>query len=276
MAIALALLSAVAFGVADFWGGLLSRRAPVWAVTFVMQIVACVVVMGFHLVNPVTPTSTAFGWSALAGLANGIGTVFLYRGLATGRMGVVAPVSGALAALVPIAIGVALGERPSMLAWLGVAAAIPGIWFVAQEPADTEASGRTGFNDGLMAGVSFGLLFAFLGQIPDGSGWLPVVVSEAVAAVIVVVVAIAIGQSWLPRDGASWQAALTGVLVAIAMVSFLAATQRGYLSTAAVLSSLYPGFTVLLAAVVLRERIHGLRAVGLALCGVAVALVAVG
>lgn len=276
MSVLFALASAVAFGISDFLGGMLSRRLSVWKVAFAMQLTATTLLLGFSIADPVLPTMAAVWWAVGAGSANGIGTVSLYRGLAIGRMGVVAPVSGALAATFPVFVGVALGERPSTWAWLGVALALPGIWLVARTPPTATDGSYSGLAEGLVAGANFGFLFVFLAQIPPDSGWLPLAITEGLAAVIVVVVAQAAGQPWVPGDRELWPAVVLGVLVAGAMVAFVAATQRGYLSISSVLSSLYPGVTVVLAILINQERVHRAQLVGLLLCGVAVGLVATG
>lgn len=277
MAVLLALVAAVAYGVADFVGGVASKRAPVWAVASVVQVVGTLAILVLHLLAPAVPTAADLVWAALAGAANGVGTFFLYRGLASGRMGVVAPVSGVGAALVPTGIALALGERLPPLVWVGLLAAIPGIWLVAREPVAASAGGtRTGFLDGVLAGLGFGLLFAGLGQVPESAGWLPLALNQAVACVVIVGAAVVLRAPWFPRQPAAWLGAVSGVLAAVATGGFVLAAQRGYLAVAAVLTSLYPAVTVVLAATLLREHIHAGRVAGLGLCGLAVVLVALG
>lgn len=276
MGVILALIAAFSFGLADFLGGVLSKRFAVWTVAFVMQVAATASLLVMAVLQPVAPGREALVWGGLAGLANGVGTVFLYRGLAIGRMGVVAPVSGALAATIPVLVGVLSGERPSLLAWVGVLLALPGIWLVARTPETETQAPYSGAREGLAAGICFGVLFVFLARIPTGTGWLPLAVSESLAGAIVAVVAVLIGQRWLPRERGLWPAVPLGVVVAIAMVAFVSATHHGYLSITSVLSSLYPGVTVLLAVTLTREAVHRVQVIGLCLCAVAVALVASG
>jgi drug/metabolite transporter (DMT)-like permease len=208
-------------------------------------------------------------------VGSGTGGAFLYRGFATGRMGVVAPVSAVGAALLPVVVGVAAGERPAPLVWAGIAAALPGIWLVSREPAGT---GRRalGLADGVLAGLGFGLLFAATGQVPEEAGIWPLVVTQAVAVVAVVVTAMALRSRWMPDHPSQAWGLVAGFLATVAMVCFLLATQTGLLTVAAVLTSLYPAFTILLAFTVLREHIHRGQALGLALCAMTVALVAAG
>lgn len=281
MSVLLALLGAVSYGLSDFVGGLASRRTSAWAVAFVATLAGALLVAGVALLLGGEPTRSDLLWGAAAGLGNGMGTGFLYRGLSAGRMAVVAPLSGVGAALVPVVVGVATGERPGLLVWLGIAAALPGIWCVASEPRDelspTPSAGLAeGVVDGVLAGVGFGALFACLGQVPESAGLLPLAVNQLVGLVVVAALAAGLRAAWLPRDPAAWWGGVSGALGVAATVAFLLAAQRGSLAVSGVLASLYPAFTILLAASVLRERIHGLQAFGLVLCGLAVSLVAAG
>ena len=279
-AILLALGAAVAYGLSDFVGGVSSKKASPWSVALVAQLAGGVVVLGLSSVLDGSPTGTDLAWAVVAGVANGIGTGFLYRGLSSGRMGVVAPVSGVGAALVPVVVGLISGERPSALVWLGIVAALPGIWLVARvsQPEDVGGDRPTGSGvlDGVLAGLGFGSLFAVLAQIPESAGFLPLALNQLVAGVVVVVMALAMRAAWVPRQPAAAFGAVSGVLGATATGAFLLATQSGFLTVTAVLASLYPAFTVLLAATILREHIHRGQAAGLVLCGLAVAMVAGG
>jgi drug/metabolite transporter (DMT)-like permease len=193
-------------------------------------------------------------------------------------MGVVAPVSGVLAVVLPVVVGVVTGERPGPLVWLGILSAVPAIWLVARDPSAGIEGGtlRSGANDGVLAGIGFGALFACLGQVSDGAGFWPLVLNQLVGVVVIATAASLLGAVWIPRHAAAWGGALAGLLGGVATAAFVVATHHGLLSVSAVLTSLYPAFTVLLAALVLRERVHRLQAWGLGLCGVAVVLVAMG
>lgn len=279
-AVLLALGSAVAYGLSDFAGGVTAKRISPWTVALVAQLGGAGVVLLFCTLTDGSPTGGDLGWAVAAGVGNGFGTAFLYRGLSSGRMGVVAPVSAVGAVLVPVTVGLLTGERPSGLVWVGMVAALPGIWLVAREPAAEDVSGAAptgpGTLDGVLAGVGFGSLFAALGQIPEEAGLVPLALNQLVAAVVIVVVAALLRAAWLPRERGALLALVPGVLGAVATGAFLLATQSGFLTVTSVLASLYPAFTVLLAATVLREHIHRAQAWGLVLCGVAVALVAAG
>jgi uncharacterized membrane protein len=280
-AVLLALLGAASYGVSDFVGGIVGKRASPWAVATAGALGGLTTATVLSLVHGGDPAPADLSWGAAAGLGNGFGTAFLYRGLATGRMGVVAPISGVLAVVIPVAVGVTAGERPGALVWLGIVSAVPAIWLVARDPKSEPVKDQTaghsgsGAGDGVIAGLGFGTLFACLGQIPDTAGFWPLICNQLVALVVISISATALSMAWIPR-GPAWGGVLAGLLGGTATASFVLASQRGLLSVSAVLASLYPAFTILLAALVLHERMHRVQAWGLALCGAAVVLVALG
>lgn len=275
----LALGAALAYGLGDFVGGFASQRVTAWSVALTAQAGGAVAVLLVSTTVDGSPTGTDLAWAVLGGVGNGLGTAFLYRGLSSGRMGVVAPVSGVAATLLPVAVGVLGGERPGALVWLGVLAALPAIWLVARRPRTTTAgapTGRAGVLDGVLAGLGFGTLFAALAEVPEEAGLLPLALNQVVAGLAIVAVAVVVRAPWVPRQRGAALGVVSGVLGATATGAFMLATREGYLAVAAVLTSLYPAVTVVLAAAVLRETIHRSQAVGLALCAAAVALVASG
>jgi drug/metabolite transporter (DMT)-like permease len=277
MTLLLSLAAAVSYGLSDFIGGVASKRVTPWTIALVGQLGGAVPFLVAGLLGGGSFGRAVLGWTVLAGLGNGLGTAFLYRGLSSGRMGVVAPVSGVGAALLPIVVGLATGERPSTLVWLGILAAIPAIWLVAREPrSSAPATAGSGLVDGVLAGVGFGTLFSALAQIPEGAGLVPLALNQLVAAAVVVLVASALRVPWLPRRPAALLGVVSGCLGAGATGLFLVASRDGRLTVAAVITSLYPAFTVLLALSILRERVHQAQAVGLGLCAVTVVLVALG
>jgi drug/metabolite transporter (DMT)-like permease len=282
VSVLLALGSAIAYGLSDFLGGLFSRRSRVWPVAVVVQASGAA---GILLAAPLfagDPSRAHLLWGLLSGLGSGLGTAFLYRGLATGRMSVVAPLSAVGAAVLPVLVGVATGERPQPMAWVGIACALPAIWLVSAGEGeegltgDPVPRGSTGVVDGIVAGLGFGLLFVALGQVPAGAGMVPAGLGMAASVLVVVALAVLQREPWVPRDRHAVSAVLVGVIAALATVLFQLATQSGLLTVTSVLSSLYPAFTVLLAVLVLREHIHRGQAVGLALAGAAITLVSLG
>jgi drug/metabolite transporter (DMT)-like permease len=275
VAIALSLLSALAYGISDFLGGIFAKRSSAWQVAIVGQTSSGVISLIAAVFVAGSPTGTDLMYGALAGLGGGFGVAFLYRGLATARMGVVAPLSAIGTALIPVIVGLTTGDRPSPMALLGVVCAFPAIVLISRVVDDNPAH-RGGVIDGILAGVGFGLLFTFLGQVGDDAGLYPLAVSQIASVLSVIITATVLGQAWLPRDRKVWGAVVMGPLGATAQGAFLYATHHGLLSIVSVISSLYPASTVLLAAVLLREKIHGWQGMGLVLAALAVALVAAG
>jgi len=275
--IPLALASALAYGAADFIGGVGARRHSPWQIAFVGQGAGGLVMLVAGLLLPGTPTAPDFAWALLAGIGSAIGGIALYRGLARGRMGLVAPISGIGAAVIPLLAGVAFGERPGWLVWIGIVAALPGIWLVSRgSDADASTDARAGLVDGVVAGAGFGVLFIALAQISDDAGLLPLAANQFVGAVATMAAAAALGQAWHPApDVLGWGTA-SGVLGAAGTLSFMLASGAAGLAIASVLTSLYPAITVLLAAAVLRERVSLGQRAGIAICTLAVAAMALG
>jgi drug/metabolite transporter (DMT)-like permease len=271
----LSLLAAASYGLSDFNGGWVSKRVSAWTVALAAQLGGVVATLAIALPSDARPSGADLAWALLAGVGNGFGTAFLYRGLSTGRMGVVAPVSGVGAALLPVVTGVLIGERPGPVVWIGIALAFPAIWFVARE-SSAAAAGSAGVVDGVLAGLGFGTLFVALSRVSEDAGLLPLALNQAAGGVVIVAVALVLRQAWLPRDPRASLGLVSGALAALATWLFMVATRGGNLTVASVVVSLYPAFTVMLAALVLRERVHRTQGVGLVLCAVAVALVAAG
>jgi len=275
VAIVLALLSALAYGISDFLGGIFSKKVSPWQIAVVAQTSSTFFNLLAALVIGGSPLASDWGWGALAGLSAGIGAVFLYRGLAGARMGVVAPLSAVGSALVPVAVGLALGERPSLLAVIGIVCAFPAMYLISLV-VDEDPSHRGGVIDGILAGLGFGLLFVFLGQMSDDAGLMPLALAQAFAVLGVVAMAVTLRQPFVPRGREPWRAVVMGPLGATATGAFLYATHHGLLSIVSVIAALYPAGTVVLATVVLRERVHAWQGVGLAFAAAAVTLVALG
>jgi drug/metabolite transporter (DMT)-like permease len=278
VSVLLALAAALAYGLSDFIGGVASRRTSAWPVAFLASVGALCGAAGLVVLVPGTPSRGDLWWGVLAGLGGGAGGAFLYRGLAAGRMGVVAPISGVGAATLPVVVGVATGERPAALVWVGLALALPGIWLVAREPSLDHDQPRSaeGVVDGVLAGIGFGVIFAAMGQVPDTAGYAPLAAAQATALIGIAVTAAMLKGSVVPRAGTDWWGFGGGLLATAAVLAFLLATQRGLLAVASVLTSLYPAFTVLLASAWLKEHVHRAQGMGLGLCAVAVICVAAG
>jgi drug/metabolite transporter (DMT)-like permease len=281
LAAALALASALSYGVSDFVGGILSRTRSIWMVAAASQLTAAVGTAVVGLVAPGDPSPADFAWGAAAGLGGALGIVFLYRGLSRGRMGVVAPISGTGAALVPVAVGIATGEEPAALAWVGIVLAFPAIYLIPKvDPADERTGGGpppvSGASDGVIAGLGFGALFALVAQIGENAGFMPLALMQLVMSAAIVLAAISLRQPWVPRGPGLLPVFAFGLLGMAASVFFLLATRQGLLTVVSVIASLYPAGTIAMAALFLEERIGRLQIVGLVLAAVAVVLITIG
>ena len=284
-ALLLALLSALAYGVSDFIGGVVSRRTPAWGVAFVVQGTSA---LTFLVTAPWVAYGSTGGdllWGAVAGVGSGVGISFLFRGFAAGRMSVVAPLSAVGAAVLPAVAGFVLDERLGTLVMLGLLVAIPGIWLVAsgEDTPGEPHSGETrrspvdrGVLDGCLAGVGFAVTFVALDQVAAGAGLWPLFTMQAASASTVPVLALLLGARVFPLPRPAWRAWYGGPVSAVAGLAFYLATSQGLLTVAAVLASLYPAVTILLAVVLLHERIRRGQTAGLLLCAACIGLVVAG
>jgi drug/metabolite transporter (DMT)-like permease len=209
----------------------------------------------------------------LAGTLGVLGLLALYRGLATGRMGIVAPVSAVVAAMVPVLVGAALEGLPGAVQVLGFGLALVGVWLLSRP----ERAGSLQLNDlalPVAAGLGFGLFFVFIHQAGDAGTLWPLVAARLASVSLMLAVTRAARQAVLPARPLWVLTALAGVLDAGGNAFFVLATQAGRLDVAGVLSSLYPASTVLLAWAVLRERFTRPQLAGVTAALLSVALIA--
>jgi drug/metabolite transporter (DMT)-like permease len=215
-------------------------------------------------------------WSVLAGLAGGIGITGLYNGLAVGRMGVVAPITAVMAALIPVAAGVILQGIPPPLVVVGIGLAILAVVLVSRVADRDEPDRPTGLQFAIVGGLGIGAFSVFVAQISDGHAFGPLTLIRGTEAALIVGVVLVTRSAWRPQRGLVPAIAAVGILDMAGNGAFILAVQAGSLAVAAVLSSLYPVTTVILAAVFLRERVTATHAVGIGLAVVAVACIAAG
>ena len=279
-ALLLALAGSLAYGFADFAGGLAARSVPVLRV---VAVAAPASLLGVLLVLPLLGASAdgaALAWGAASGVASAASFVLLYRCLALGPMSVLSPVTAVVSAALPVAVGVAAGERLSAPAAGGVLAALTAVVLVSA-PGAGERPSREGLGTALAAGAAIAAQLVLLDAAPDDSGLTPLVAGRAVAAglVLAVVAGARLRRRRAPAGPGTPPPALAlavaaGVLDAAANLAFLLAARRGDLAVVAVVIALYPAATVLLARLVLAERLVRRQVVGLVLAAVSVALLA--
>ena len=280
MAILLALIAALGYGSSDFCAGVLSRRyaaEPVSGLLILVEVLTTV--LGVVLFPGHGPRPGALEWGAVSGLGGGVGTLALYRGLAAGDMAVTATLSAVIAAVVPALVGIALGNRLTSPAAVGIVVALPAIALVSWAPGGARGARRSSTLCGLIAGCGFALLFIAVDRAGTRSGAWPLLPGQSVALLVV-----APGALSGLRDGTRLGLRLrdlalgifAGVIVGAAALVYLAATGHGELSIVAVVTSLYPAFTVLLARVVLAEGWSRPEALGLLVAAASIVLVSVG
>jgi drug/metabolite transporter (DMT)-like permease len=305
LAIVLALASALGYGSSDFAAGLASRSAGIIQVTLVASAVSLLPVaaaLPFAAGHP--PSATALAWGAGAGLGGTVGGLALYLGFRQAAFSVAGPLSAVGAAGFSVLAGLLFGERPTTLALTGIVLALPAILGVSAsatrdgggepepreaEPREAEAPGPeapggqaprgrpgAGVLAGLIAGAGFALLFIGLDRAGSGSGLWPVAAAQLAQFAAVLVVAVVTRQVRLPAARAGWLAVSTGLAGAAGTLLYFFATHEGFLAVTAVLTSLYPAVTIVLARTLLGERLTGLRLAGLSLAAACVALIAVG
>lgn len=279
MAVVLALLGAVVYGAADFAGGLASRRTAALAVVFCGQLASVVLLAVLLVAVPGRVDAVSIAWGAAAGLSGALALLLFYRSLAVGAMTVVAPLTAVMAAVVPVVAGVALGERPSPLALAGVVLAVAAVVLVGAEegrlPGVRMLRGP-GVAGALLAGSGFGLLFVLLSRSAEDSGFWPLAGARAASLLLLGVVALLAGRSVLARGASPLLVVGSGVGDMAANLLFVLASRIGLLSVVGVLLALYPAGTVLLAVLVLRERLHPVQLAGLGVATAGVVLIAVG
>jgi drug/metabolite transporter (DMT)-like permease len=284
MAYLLALASALMYGAADFTGGLATRRAATIPVVIYSQFSGMVLLA---LLLPILPGSfpsrADLLWGVAAGLTGGGGVALLYRALAIGRMAVVAPTTAVCAVVIPVVAAMLLGERPGGLAVLGIVLGIGAIVLVSQqtesasEPATTGARGLpAGVGIALVSGVLIGLFFLSLAQTAPAAGMWPILAARVTSVTLFAIAAVARGiPLTLPRP--ALVLALGGGMVdMLANAAYLIAAREGQLSLVVTLSSLYPASTVLLARVLLGERLNARQLGGVGCALAAIVLIVIG
>jgi drug/metabolite transporter (DMT)-like permease len=260
LAAVLALASSITWGMADFLGGLQSRKHPLLAVLVVSQLVALALLVAAVLLGaPIEHDASSTLWAAGVGTLGVLGLVAFYRALAIGTMSVVAPIS-ATGVSIPVVVGLVSGERPGALQIAGILLACAGVVLAAREApgADAEARrvGRTAIGLALLAAVGFGAFLTGMDQAEETGDAAWVLLSARAAEVTVLLIAAAVVRPQLPR---AWSAlgiiAAVGTMDLLANLLFVIAASKGLLSVVGVLGSLYPAVTVVLARFVLHERL---------------------
>ena len=284
----LALAAAATFGVADFAGGQATRRSPALHVTLVSNVAGGLVAVILAFAVASTWSTAALVWGAIGGVFGLVGLLLLYIGLATGPNRLVSPVSAVVSAVVPVAAGLTMGERPGILAAIGLALTPLAVWTIAGGSIQISAEDRRSLLIALCAGAGFGMFFVCLAQTPDGAGATPLVAARA-TSVALLIVAVGVTHRFRSRrlsqaepteprqhteelgrltraiEAGLGLALLAGTLDMIANGFFLWATREGELVVVGALVSLFPATTIVLAVLLLHERLERRQLLGIVL-----------
>ena len=285
MVVLLGLTAAVLYGSGDFLGGMATRRAHVLSVLTLVESAGVIVAIAAVAVSSGPASVAGLAWGVRAGLVGGLGLIIFYAGLAAGPMSVVAPVSGLVSTVLPVAVALAEGERPSVGVYAGALLCLVAI-VLASSAGD--AGGETGparrparlgqaIAYGTASGVSFGLFFLLIRNAGQSGEVWPVAAGRIGELAVVLAVAAVLGRRLRPRRAGGsllLVAAGAGMIDVVANICYVAATRTGQFGLAVVLASLYPGVTVLLARVVLGERLRWVQRAGLGLAAIGIMLVA--
>jgi len=278
----LALSAAMVYGTADFFGGVAARRTSPLAVTLFDHVVGLVLLAAVLPVLPAThPQPLDLLYGGAAGALGAGGLILFYRALSRGTMSVIAPVAALFGAAVPVVVGIGLGEQLSLPALAGIAIAVAAVGLVSRERR-VEGAATTPAGQGLghplvlavVAGAAFGGFFLLLSRTGEAAGLWPLFSARVVSVALLASVTLLTGRSLRPTPGSRRLILAAGTGDILANVLYLLAVRHGLVSLVAVIVALYPAATVLLAQVVLNERLRRVQVAGLGLAASAAVLLA--
>lgn len=278
MAILWALGAATTYGIADYLGGRATRQSPAPAVTFAGQSVALILLCGLVYASGTSVIGrTDFLWSAGAGFGGALALVTFYRAMAVGPMTVVAPITAVVNIAMPVIVGIAQGERPSAVSYVGIGLAPIAVALIG----DVLSSKQTHVQSraiwlSLIAGTGFGLIFVCLAQTSDDAGLWPLLAQRMTSVPTVAIVGLIAYRSLRVTRNVGTFAILSGVLDTLANSLYLTAARSGMLSLVGVITSLYPASTVILAMRIDKERIHKGQMLGVGVAIASVVAISVG
>ncbi|MFF2327335.1 MULTISPECIES: EamA family transporter [unclassified Streptomyces] len=275
IALLLALGSSLAYGCADFLGGLGARKAHVLRTVMIAAPASLAVELLLWPVLGASFSAGALGWGAASGVASAVAFTLLYRTLAIGPMNVLSPVTALVSATLPVGVGLLQGEHLGAAGLVGLPLTLVAVVLVsAGQGAGSARPARTALLLASGAGAAIALQLVFLHQAPSGSGVAPLIVGRAVSSAVTLAAAGVMFRTLGSERPAYAMSAAAGVLDSVANLMFLLAARSGDLAVVAVITALYPAGTVLLARGVLAERVHRGQLVGLGTAAIAVSLLA--
>ncbi|MGW2571945.1 EamA family transporter [Streptomyces sp. NPDC001537] len=275
IALLLALGSSLAYGCADFLGGLGARKAHVLRTVMVAAPASLAVELLLWPLLGASFSPAAVGWGAASGVASAAAFALLYRTLAIGPMNMLSPLTALVSAALPVGVGLLQGEHLTAAGAVGLPLALVAVVLVsAGDGAGSARPSRTALLLAFGAGAAIALQLVFLHQAPSDSGVAPLIIGRAVSSVVTLVAAGLLHRRLGPERPAYALSATAGVLDSMANLLFLLAARSGDLTVVAVITALYPAGTLLLARGVLAERVHRGQFAGLGVAAVAVSLLA--
>lgn len=272
MGILLALTSAIVWGTGDFAGGFATRRGGQFQVLALSALSGIVLLVVLAWATGEAPPSLASsGWAASAGLVGAVGLACLYRGLAIGNAATVAPTAAVVTATLPVVFASLTAGLPKATQIAGFALALAGIWLVARTTSSSR-SGESGLKLAIIAGCGFGAFLTLIAQVEPGLVFGPLAVARSLTLVTACLATVVSRQSF-PGLFSNPVALLAGMFDAGGNIFYLLARQHTRLDVAAVLSSLYPAATVVLARVISSEPVTRMQWFGAAVCLAAIGLI---
>ena len=269
------LAASLCWGSGDFGGGLASRRANVASVIVAAYSVGFVLMVTLALIwKEPFPLTADLLWAGLAGVAGVLGLLAFYSALASGKMGIAAPISAILTATLPVLFSVFTAGLPNPLQVGGFMLALLAIGLISR-PEERSGGSRRGIGLAVLAGCGFGCFFIVISRVHVDDTFWSLAVARLVSVALLLIVLHLRRQDILPGRAVAPLVVLTGVLDSVGNAFFVLAAHSGRLDVAAILSSLYPAATVLLAALVLRERVTRIQSVGILFALLAIPMISV-
>lgn len=267
------LLSAATFGVGDFSGGLANRRTPTLSVLVISQSVGLALLIALALLSgEPTPAPADVFWGAAAGAVGLVGLFSLYRAMALGQMGIAAPITAVLSAAIPVIVGTLAQGLPNLLHLAGFGLALAGVWLMSRP--QTGGGRPAGVGLALLGGLGFGGFLVLIAQVHQNAVFWPLVAARVTSLTIMIGVVLRRRKFAVPVRAALPLIMTAGVMDVGGNAFFVLAEQAGRLDVASVLSSLYPATTVLLALLILKERLTRIQGVGVLLALAAIPMIA--
>ncbi len=270
----IALAAAICWGTGDFSGGLASRRSDTFSAVLISYCIGLAMMVILALARSEKFTTLAdLGWGALSGLSGMIGVGLLFRGFTQGRMGIVSPVSAVLSSALPVVFAALTKGLPREIQLAGFAVALAGIWLLARPE---RLVGRPkGLGLAVLAGLGFGGFFIGLGQVSKEAVFWPLAAGRAASIIAMLVFALVTRRRLKPQRSAVPFFFITGVLDVTGNLFFLLATQMGRVDVTAVLGSLYPAVTAVVAWWAIKERLTRLQVIGIGAAIMAIVMITV-